>query len=177
MTVDLDVLEQLSLATRETIQCFISVNGTDYPYMHVDDLRNACGSASLVLTEVLSHMSFTNHVTIQQFHYPDEDGGCHCWVRLNHCYFVDITATQFGGPSVYISDEVPFIFDKDLSGAVVETYLPHHIIGTGGLRGEMMEDGWPDNELFRTAEVARLVEDSIEQYGYMLDMEIMSLVA
>lgn len=170
-------LYRLSCITREVLEQFCLDNDMEYRMYNPYDLQGACGSASLLLCEVFSSFNFTKRAILQEYYFPyDAEQGCHCWVRFNNQYFIDVTCTQFGGPRVYISPDRPYEhLELPWEDSFVTTYLPVPSVNTERIREDMIERGWPDDNLFEPDVIGSLADNIVNDYYARFDRQLQSV--
>jgi hypothetical protein len=173
----------LATAARTVLREFYFLNPQTYPTVDREDLGGACGAASLLLCELYSRYEFTRQVTVQQYYNHIDPCGCHCWIRLNNHLFIDITATQFGGPRLYISENEPFQlstfhYSNNLCGVGIFSTMVIPYVTIDVVYSEMIDVlCWPESELIHPDELRELANDVQDEYQYLLDNAYKSEVA
>jgi hypothetical protein len=165
----------LATSARTVLREFYFLHPYEYPTVDRYNLQGACGTASLLLCELYRRYGFTKQVSVQQIYNHIDPRGCHCWVRLNNNLFIDITATQFGGPRLYMSKNNPYTIPDDVycwtpDGIAVFNTMPVPDVNVENVYDEMISMlNWPEHELIHPNKLSMLADDVEDEYRYLLD--------
>lgn len=166
----LKLIESVCDVARHELEEYAFHNEEQYPWWDYNDLTGVCGTGAILVCNIFSILGIRSKLLHHYyFDYIDSNNveinsPVHAWSRVGS-YFVDLTATQFGGPRVYISDEKPmsFIGYTELD-SFVDIYEYGRLNRLELLYEYLVQDvGWPESELMDFWDMRRLTKSVLDQ--------------
>jgi len=171
MTINKE-LERMCAIMRNQLEEYAYCHERRFPMFDLTHLTNMCSSAALLVHSILLRSGIVERSEVLiAYNTLTYDAGCHCWVYADGLH-IDLTATQFGGPEVYISRE-PYLANPDrvfnCDGSIDGSYVVVDRVGCvngeiGSIRAELLEDhGWPDGQIIETSGLYGMVHLFFEE--------------
>lgn len=136
----MDKIKTIAKETRIVCEDF-AARSKKYCFSRCEDLTAMCASASLVLKEVYDYYG----IKADFWEKNSEECG-HCWIKVEKLN-IDITASQFGGPKVYIGKTAYRIRDWGRF---------HKIKHTEKIPETLVALGWPESQVLNKKTIDKL---------------------